>query len=231
MQKVPKIECLPKHGGSTISFPSSSKALQLVETSTLKQTNIVDINAKQLVTNTEIMWSIDVVLSNYSFNSVSNKSDLFYKMFTDTKTEENFSCGKANCSYVVCFGLAPYFKGLLSKTLSNVEHVVALLDESFSKISKRGQIDTHVRYWDNNRNYAANCYYHSEFMGKASAKDVSESFSACLSGIIENKLLQVSSDGPDVNLSLLDLLETGMKKNWANLLILEHVVYILCTIL
>ena len=29
-------DCLPKHGGSTISFPSSSKTLQLVETSTLK---------------------------------------------------------------------------------------------------------------------------------------------------------------------------------------------------
>ena len=55
--------------------------------------------------------------------------------------------------------------------------------------------------------YVANCYYHSEFMGKTSAKDIFESFSACLSGISKNKLRQVSFDGPNVNLSFLDLLE------------------------
>ena len=68
-------------------------------------------------------------------------------------------------------------------------------------------MDKHVRDWDNNYNYVATHYYHSEFMGKASAKGVFESFSACLSGISESKLLQVSSDCPNVNLSFLDLLE------------------------
>ena len=137
-------ECLPEPGGSTISFPSSSKISQPVEISTVKQTNIVDANAKQFATKAEIVWSIDDVLSNYSFNSVSNKSYLFCKMFPDSKTVENFCCGKTKCSYVVCFGLAPYFKGLLTKSLSNVEHIVALFGESFNKISKRGQMDMHV---------------------------------------------------------------------------------------
>ena len=104
-----------------------------MEISTLKQSNIVDVNAKQLAAKTEIMWSSDIVLSNYSFNSVSNKSDLFSKMFPDSKIADNFSCGKTKCSYVICFGLAHCFKGLLTKSLSNVEHTVALFDESFSK--------------------------------------------------------------------------------------------------
>ena len=73
-----------------------------------------------------------------------------------------------------------------------MEHIVALFDESFNKTSKHGQIDMHVRYWDNNHNYVATQYYHSEFMGKTSAKDVFKSYSACLSGISESKLLQVS---------------------------------------
>ena len=34
-----------------------------------------------------------------------------------------------------------------------------------------------------------------------------KSFSACASGISESKLLQVSSDGPNVNLSFFDVLE------------------------
>ena len=121
-------ERLSKLGGSTISFPSSNKTSQPVEISTLKQTNIVDVNAKQFATKAEIMWSIDDVLSNYSFNSVSNKSDLFCKMFPDSKIAENFSFGKTKCSYVVCFGLAPYFKGHFTKSLSNVKHILALFD-------------------------------------------------------------------------------------------------------
>ena len=68
-------------------------------------------------------------------------------------------------------------------------------------------MDMHVLCWDNNHNYLAIRYHHSEFIGKASVKNVFESFSACLSGISESKLLQVSSDGPNVNLSFLDLLE------------------------
>ena len=70
----------------------------------------------------------------------------------------------------------------------------------------------HVRYWDSNHNYGATHYYHSEFMVKAPAKDVFESFSACLSVISEIKLLQVSSDGPNVNLSFLDLEEDRNEK-------------------
>ena len=190
-----------------------------MEISTLKQTNIVDVNAKQLATKAEIRWSIDVVLSNYSFNSVSNKSDLFCKMFPDSKIAENFSCGKTKCSYVVCFGRAPYFKGILTEILCNVEYILALFDELFNKTSKRGQMDMHVRCWDNNHNYVATRYYHSQFIGKASAKDVFEYFSACLPGISESKLLQVSSDGPNVNLSFLDLLEEDRDEKELNQLV------------
>ena len=65
----------------------------------------------------------------------------------------------------------------------------------------------HVQYWDNNQNYVATRYYHSEFMGKASPKDVFETFTACLSGVSKSKLLQGSTDGTNANLSFLDLLE------------------------
>ena len=206
-KKVKHREYLLKPGGSTISFPSSIKTSQPVETSALKQTYIVDVNANQLATKAEIMWSINLFLSNYSFNSVSNRSDIFCKMFSNSKIAENFSCGKTKCSYVVCVGLASYFKELLTKSLKDVEQIVALFDASFNKTSKLGQMDMHVWYWDNNHNYITIRYYHSEFMGKTSAKDVFESFSACLSGICQSKLLQVSFDGPDLNVSFLGILE------------------------
>ena len=58
-------------------------------------------------------------------------------------------------------------------------------------------------------------------MGKASTKDVFESFIACSSGISESKLLQISSYGPNVNLSFLDLCEED--KNEKELSQLVHI--------
>ena len=66
---------------------------------------------------------------------------------------------------------------------------------------------------DSNHNYIAASYYHSEFMSKTSAKNVFESFSACLSGISESKLLQVSSDGPNLDLIREDRNEKDLPKN------------------
>ena len=71
----------------------------------------------------------------------------------------------------------------------------------------------HVCYMDNNHNYIAASYCHSEFMSKASAKNVFESFSACLSGISESKLLQVSSDGPNLDLIEEDKNEKDLSKS------------------
>ena len=57
-------------------------------------------------------------------------------------------------------------------------------------------MDLHVRYWDSVTNTVIARYYSSEFLGKAASKDVLEKFKKCMTGINEDKLLQVSMDGP-----------------------------------
>ena len=52
-------------------------------------------------------------------------------MFPDSNIAKNFACGKTRCSYIVTFGLAPYFKGLLNDTLSSLDCFVAMFDESY----------------------------------------------------------------------------------------------------
>ena len=69
-------------------------------------------------------------------------------MFRDSNIAKNFACGKAKCSYIVTYGLAPYFKSLLNDTLSSLDCFVSMFDESYNKISKRGQMDLHVCFWD-----------------------------------------------------------------------------------
>ena len=49
-------------------------------------------------------------------------------------------------------------------------------------------------------------YITSEFLGKAAASDVLAKFHSCLTGCLDkNNLLQVSMDGPNVNLLLFSI--------------------------
>ena len=134
-------------------------------------------------------------------------------MFPDSNIAKNFACGKTKCSYIVTYGLAPYFKSLLNDTLSSLDCFVAMFDESYNKISRRGQMHLHVRFWDIKNNCVATWYFNSKFLGKAAAQDIYKKFNECISELDENKLLQVSSDGPNVNLAFLDLLNEHRSDN------------------
>ena len=67
-------------------------------------------------------------------------------MFSDKKVVKAFSCGKTGYSYVLSYGIAPYFLELLNTQLMELEHFVALFDESYNKVEKQGQIDLHIQF-------------------------------------------------------------------------------------
>ena len=73
--------------------------------------------AKDDVRATEVLWAVKMVMSHYSANSCSKTGDLFKQMFPDSRIAHNFNCGKTECSYLACFGLAPYFH---DKLISNL---------------------------------------------------------------------------------------------------------------
>ena len=52
------------------------------------------------------MWVLEVVIVKHSFRSCDNKSDFFSSMFPDSQV--------AKCKYLVCHGVAPYFKEVLT---------------------------------------------------------------------------------------------------------------------
>ena len=141
-------ERLPK---DTILFfkctePSSSTSTLLnndagdsSEASSSKQTTIRTCTNKQLVTRTEIIWALDVVMSKYLFNSSSNKSDLFTTMFPNSRIGKTFSCGKTKCGFILKFRMAPYFVELLISQLKDLKYFVAFFDESFNCVAKTKQ--------------------------------------------------------------------------------------------
>lgn len=65
-------------------------------------------------------------------------------------------------------------------------------------------MDLRVRYWDSRTTTVATRYYNLKLLGKAPFKDVLEKFKQC--EIDQDKLLQLSMDGPNVNTSILSML-------------------------
>ena len=64
-------------------------------------------------------------------------------------------------------------------------------------------MDFHIRFWDSNKDVVATRYYSSEFLGKSCANDICSHFEQYLGPLEKEKLRQVSSDGPNVNLLFL----------------------------
>ena len=131
-----------------IPFTSSSNTVIASEPGNaakkVKQTLIVPLMENQSTKQAEVIWTLRVVLSKYSFQSSDNKAELFSAMFPGGQISQKFACRQTKCKYLVCHALAPYFKELLGKTLSEVEHFVCLFDESHNHVIKEGQMDLYI---------------------------------------------------------------------------------------
>ena len=157
------VKTLESHGnGDRHVPPSSQKTLNSMIQNAEKPSENTPSNLQQafistscnasLARNAEIMWAVDVILSSYSYRSSAKKSNLFCGMFLDSEAAQNVSCGKTKCGYLICFVIAPYFKEQLEKISHETPYFVALFDESYNAVSKNGQMDLHVRFWDSSEN-------------------------------------------------------------------------------
>ncbi|CAG5135939.1 unnamed protein product [Candidula unifasciata] len=80
-------------------------------------------------------------------------------MFPDSAIAKKFSLSERKCSYLVSFGLAPYFTSLLEAKLFK-RNFVLLFDESMNKSFQLKQMDFHVRFWDADLLNVGSCGLH-----------------------------------------------------------------------
>jgi len=73
-------------------------------------------------------------------------------------------------------------------------------DESLNKVTQEKQMDCHVRYYDCATHQVTTRFITSSFLGHAKASDLKEAFQDNCKRLDPQKLLQVSMDGPNVNL-------------------------------
>ena len=65
------------------------------------------------------------------------------------------------------------------------------INEAVTDAEKKGQMNTHIRYWNQISSSVSTRYYNSVFLTKTSAADILEKFESCSKDINANKMIQV----------------------------------------
>ena len=94
------------------------------------------------------LWCLHTVEKHHSLNSNENLADIFRAMFPDSDIAKTFACGKDKSGYIIRFGLAPYFKQELIKTINKAGQFVLMFDESLNKSTKKKQLDVQIQFWE-----------------------------------------------------------------------------------
>ena len=96
--------------------------------------------SKEVVLSAKVLWAINALVAHYSCNRTAGTDKVFPKMFPNSLTAKQFQCGKTKCSYLISFGLPPYFqKERLEKLLVPGTKYMISFDASLNKVFKRSQ--------------------------------------------------------------------------------------------
>jgi len=155
------------------------------------------------VTKSEIIWALHVISTHMSMLSGGKSVDIIKSMFPDSNIASGLQLQRTKLSYVITHGLARYFKQEFEETLSKCEFYTVAFDESLNKVSQKKQMDIHVRYWNSIDNEVSSCYYSSVFLGHTTGVDIIGAIKTSLNSLNLKKILQLSMDGPNVNIKML----------------------------
>ena len=89
------------------------------------------------VTRSELIWVMRCVESNKSKNSVGADTLLFPLMFPDSEVAQKFQLGRTKLSYMISYGLVPYFRDILDKQLTSCDNFRISFDEAFNDVSQK----------------------------------------------------------------------------------------------
>ena len=87
-----------------------------------------------LILRNEVLWSLKVISSHFSLRSCLGLNDPFKAMFRHSEIAKFFQLSKTKCGYLINYGLAPYFKDVLLKSINSSEFFVLSYDESLNKV-------------------------------------------------------------------------------------------------
>ena len=145
------------------------------------------------------MWALKHVYNGLSANSAKNVVDLFKTMFPDGKIAEKIQLEPSKLKCVVNHGVAPYVKEILKNQVIDTVWFAVSFDESLNEVTQTSEMDICLRFWNKENNRVENRNWDSKFLGHTT-HDRLKVFDM-------GKMVQLSMDGQNVNLMLLNKLK------------------------
>lgn len=168
---------------------------------------------KDSTTKAEILWALNTVGNHFSMLSAGQTRKLFCEMFLDSQIAQDIKLQRNKLSYIIVYGLGPLFRERIESNVTESEFFAISFDESLIKNAQEKQMDFIVRYWCNTKNIAVCRYLGSAFLGRTRAIDLLAAFKEQLAVFNLKKMIQVSMDGPNVNLKFLTDLKNEMNES------------------
>ena len=135
----------------------------------------------------------------------------FLSMLLDSNISKKYHLGPDKLRYSVNFGLGPCFKNILMESIRKSAHFVISFDESLNKATQSCELDFLVQYFDVLEMKVSTRYVTSVFLGHSRHTDLYNSFTSMMDGLSEDRLVQLSMDGPSVNFKLLQVVQGDRK--------------------
>ena len=93
---------------------------------------------------------------------------------------------------------------MLLHSIQKSPFFIVLFDESLNKVLQNEQIDNQLRFWNESSVQAKTRYFDSQFLLRPSANNLLEPLTAAIKDLSQEKLIQLSIDGPSTNWFVLD---------------------------
>ena len=127
-------------------------------------------------------------------------------MFSDSKISENSNLSKTKCGYYLTYGIAPYLKFNIIKSILKAPYFTIMLDKSLNSVLQNEQMDIHIRYWSDEDSKIQTKYYDPKFLKRANSDTICDALLQTLNSFDEEKMLMLSMDGPTTNWAVFDKL-------------------------
>ena len=152
--------------------------------------------AKESVIKAEIICVLKNVMSDFPLRSLDGVSDCFKEMFPDSKIANKFSLARTKCSYMITYGIAPYFASLLLEDIKLTDNFSISFDEALNSVIAIKQIDNVITLCNKLNSKVEVQYLTSIFLWHTRADDLLKAFQEATSNLELDKMLQGLTDGP-----------------------------------
>ena len=197
-------------------FQSSSSKLKQKESNSSTSSSSTTIDSLIIpfsFSKAEIRWVLMVVSSSFSLRSCLNLNALFKELFLDSKISENFKLSKTKCGYYLTYGIAPYVKSNITKSILKAPCFTIMFDENLNSALQNEQMDIQIRHWSDEDCKVQTKYYESRFLKRATSDTICDALLQTLNSVDEGEVIMLSMDGPTTNLVVCDKLKQHRKGN------------------